>query len=272
MKRSRLYPAMISAATLFLASSVIAGSDKNEYAWSPKMSTGPVEIDEIRASQSARLQKLDEDGDGSVSRDEFRSGAQLRHQEHSISMAEIEEIAADAVESIDIERIKDRVLALTNGEQGSKARRIIIRKAHSEDLDPDDLDIDVDVNVDVEPSRDRMRYVMPDHWSNLDRTEWFDIVDANEDGVLDRDEVAGARDQLRTHGLDQRFDMLDANKDGQLNDEDIDSRLQKLQALDEDGDGSVSRRELGEVIRLLGENRMIDQAHVIRLRRDNGHR
>ena len=270
MKRSYLLPSMISSATLFLATALFAESDQNEPRQGAKMSAGAVEIDALRAAQSKRLHKLDTDGDGNVSREEFLEGVRSRERDLTVDV-DIEDFIAG--EGVDRERIRAiRKLVESRVENGlselaPKAKgRIIIQKSEG-----DDAEVDIDLGFDSgAPWRDFGRGV--NFRSAIDPSEWFDIVDANEDGVLDRDEVAGARERIRDHGISQRFDMLDVNKDGQLNDEDIDARLEKLRALDEDGDGTVSRRELGELLRLLGEKSVHDQVHVMRSRREHGDR
>ncbi len=260
MKRPYLYPALVSGASLLFAGALVASSGKDVHMEWFKKSDAAVEIEDVRESERRRLKRLDEDGDGSISRDEFASGSPFwrpRHGFHlaGFGVAAIEE-AAGTMES---QRGVGRVSMMPRSE-----RRIVIRERDGEHADIDEAD-EVDIDFDLGLAWDGMHFGMTP-WPNIDRSEWFNIVDANEDGVLDRDEVSAARGRLRDHGIQQRFDMLDANKDGELNDEDIDARLEKLRALDEDGDGSVSPRELSEVLRLLGHNRMLDQTRAMRLR------
>lgn len=266
MKRSYLLTTMISAATLGLATALLAGTETDS-----KTVKGAVEIDALKATHSKRLQKFDTDDDGNVSREEFREIVSSREKGLAVDL-DVENLIINGMEDADIKRVRAIKNVMESGvEDGLSAfaphaqGRIYIHKGEGDD------DAEVDIDLDFDSGR-RWHKRGAHAWSGLDRDEWFDIVDANEDGVLDRDEVAGARERIRDHGIDQRFDMLDTNKDGQLNDEDIEKRLEKLRALDADGDGAVSRREVGDLMRLLGKNPMHDQVQVMRMRRHDGYR
>jgi len=102
------------------------------------------------------------------------------------------------------------------------------------------------------------------------RSDWFDLADADGDGMLDRAEVGRAPERIRDRRFQRGFDRLDVNTDGVLNEADVDLRVNKLTAFDDNGDGELSRSELRDVMRLLGPMPIVREApaRAIRIHRE----
>ena len=278
MKRAYIYAGAASTALFAMAMAFPSGPSVNMWRTADESA---VEIEKVRERELKRLQKMDEDEDESVSREEFSSHSKAKRPE-------------------DIARRPDRLMGRFQGGAGkdhmvgmTSPRVVVSQLARKGGSDGSDMDVEVeveeivgealegmnlekaheslDLNIDMRmpalAQMIRMRREVVD--KEKDPSRWFDIADANGDDVLDRDEVAGARDRVREEGVNKRFDSLDENADGVLNDEDIDRRLKRLEALDSDGDGAVSDRELNEVMRMLGKDGMTQNEHLVRIIREN---
>ncbi len=284
MKRAYIYAGAASTALFAMAMAFPSGPSVNMWRTADESA---VEIEKVRERELKRLQKMDEDEDGSVSREEFSSHSKAKRPE-------------------DIARRPDRLMGRFQGGAGkdhmvgmTSPRVVVSRLARKGGSDGSDMDVEVEVEEIVGEALEGMNLEkahesldlnilnidmrMPAHAKAIrlrrevvdrekDPSRWFDIADANGDDVLDRDEVAGARDRIREEGVNKQFDSLDKNADGVLNDEDIDLGLKRLEALDSDADGTVSNRELNEVMRMLGKDGMTQDEHLVRIFRENGAR
>ncbi len=84
-----------------------------------------------------------------------------------------------------------------------------------------------------------------------DASRAFDRIDADGDGVISRDEFAAKRDARGGRaGRERRamgrppFDHLDANEDGVVSQDEFNAPLERLRALDANGDGQLDKAEL----------------------------
>ncbi|MAD07662.1 MAG: hypothetical protein CMP86_09640 [Gammaproteobacteria bacterium] len=81
--------------------------------------------------------------------------------------------------------------------------------------------------------------------------EMFRLLDTNADGVIDADEYTRADSRKLRHQAHKRvaFAQLDVNNDGFLAPSEMPSPVLRLQRLDTDGDGQVSKREMRKGMR-----------------------
>lgn len=259
----KAYICASTACVILLALGATVGTASGIDIWQAA-SDLPVAIEKVRAHELKRLQKMDEDGDGTVSREEFSSRAKDR---------DMPLVGAMAV------GVPDPMLASPGRPFAAPLveladRRVIVKRLAGKDGAEIEVDVDLDISEQAiealkesgidflayAPQADRMMRLRKDVSEEVrDPSRWFDIVDANGDGVLDREEVVGARDRVREDGVNRRFDARDVNKDGVLNEEDVDLRLKKLEGLDSNGNGAVSQKEIAEVMRMLSSATMWHQ-------------
>lgn len=73
----------------------------------------------------------------------------------------------------------------------------------------------------------------------------FGRLDANEDGVLDRDELAGRKAERITFKQRRRMHVLDTNKDGSVSKEEfLAERKARFSMIDLNGDGKITAEDL----------------------------
>ena len=81
----------------------------------------------------------------------------------------------------------------------------------------------------------------------------FGLADIDKSGELSIDEFLGrekaVRASMRSRGVKARFDAMDKNKDGQVDREEFPSRLPMLEKMDADGDGQITREEMSKARR-----------------------
>ena len=185
-------------------------------------------IEDIRARELQRLMRLDSDEDGKVTIDEYSE--RKRHAAVMPDFKAVEVEVEDIVELSEDLAGHVRIIKKTGGAP------IALQKPLGICGGPFAADF---------PS-------IKGGWSPRDGSiDWFEIADANGDGVLDKEEVEGAPAQMRARQARRGFERLDLNKDGALDEADIDLSLRKLEALDEDGDGTISQAEMFDLMRLL---------------------
>lgn len=81
--------------------------------------------------------------------------------------------------------------------------------------------------------------------------EWFDKLDLNKDGYVNKDEIQQARESRRgqmQEMFDEHFKAADANNDGQLSLDEVQANMPRLAdrfgTLDQDKNGQLSKDEL----------------------------
>lgn len=269
MKNAYTY-ASAACATLFALTATAADPSINVW---HSASDLPAEIEKVRERELKRLQKMDKDEDGSVSQEEFASRLKARGRRLAGDMAM---------------GMPDPMRVMSGRSMAGPWPSLVDRRVRVKRLageDGADVDVDVEISEQVMEALEESGVDLDAHAPGIarivrlradmseearDPSRWFDIVDANGDGVLDREEVAGARDRIREDGHNKLFDAQDANKDGVLNEQDVYLRLKKLEALDSDGDGAVSDKEVSEVMRMLSRGGLEEDDHVIMWHREHG--
>lgn len=78
------------------------------------------------------------------------------------------------------------------------------------------------------------------------RAALFAEADTDDSGELSADEFTALPEAMARLARGKHFTRLDDDEDGFVSQEEFQSRYNKLAALDTDGDGSVTRAELGE--------------------------
>jgi Ca2+-binding EF-hand superfamily protein len=78
----------------------------------------------------------------------------------------------------------------------------------------------------------------------------FGLADIDKSGELSIDEFLGrgkaVRASMRSRGVKARFDAMDKNQDGQVDRGEFPSRFPKLEKMDADGDGQITREEMSK--------------------------
>ena len=205
------------ASALLVFAFASAGEEAHRYSFNylPTFAAS-VSIEDIGARETERLMRADENEDGEVTFDEYREHGTLTEFLTDFEDMEIEEII-DWSEEL-VEKSKHRMVIKKIGDASTEVR------------------------------------MQRGPWSRVSKRkgdDWFDVADANGDGVLDRAEVEGAPERMREQRSRRTFDRLDANDDDVLSEADVEQRIAKLEALDEDDDGTLSRSEVVDLMRLL---------------------
>ncbi len=97
----------------------------------------------------------------------------------------------------------------------------------------------------------------------------FDVADSDNDGSLSKTEFDLRETTLRTHILQLNIESFDKDKNGGVEFSEFSAHLDNIEELDSDGDGSLSRAELGESsdTRLLHDIRVSQWQRQVRLER-----
>lgn len=97
----------------------------------------------------------------------------------------------------------------------------------------------------------------------------FKVMDTNHDGTLSKDEFNLREATVRTYILKLNLDIFDKDKNGGIEQSEFSAHLDNIEELDSDGDGRLSRAELGENSdsRLLHDIRASQWQRQVRLER-----
>ena len=211
--RLKDFPLSITVAACVVGAALVA----NVFA-APKERPGrAIDLGEARAADEKRFAAADADGDGRVSADEFAAIDPRR-------------LFADMRPDGDRQRRGDgRVRPRTE----SRVRpRIESRGAGREAM------------------RERMRERMEQRRAAVaerrqeTRAREFDTADADGDGQLSAEEYKDMPANLKAARQRSVFERLDTNSDDMLSPEEFPRVAVRLQALDADGDGLVTRKEM----------------------------
>ncbi len=228
-------------ASALLAAAIAVASDSNHVPFGAMPFGVSIAIEDIRTRELERIMRMDENEDGKVTFEEFRAHRHVAGSLPNFDEMEVEEITQWS------ETLADKAV-----------RRAIIKKTG------DDW------------AHMRVSRRAPYDWRGkrelfMDmRSDWFDLADADGNGTLDRAEVDSASERIRNHRFQRGFDRLDLNKDEVLDKVDVDLRVSKLTAFDNDGDGELSRPELRDVMRLLRPGSVVREIppRAIRMHRE----
>ena len=176
----------------------------------PKERPKSIDLSEIQAVEEKRFAAADTDGDGLVSAEEFAT-------------VDLRQFSASMRTQGDRGSWKGR--AARGGQRGpgrdARRQRMEQRRAEIEE-----------------------RLAEHDKRRQEARTRDFETADADGDGQLSADEYDDMPATLKATRQHQLFARLDENGDGVLTPEEFPSMVDRLTALDADGDGLVTRDEM----------------------------
>ena len=83
----------------------------------------------------------------------------------------------------------------------------------------------------------------------ISEREWaavFNTIDADGDGILSKDELAEARDEVREENQKRMFERFDEDGDGVITKDEFPGPDQRFDKIDADGDGKITPEELAD--------------------------
>ncbi|MDE0419966.1 MAG: hypothetical protein OXK76_03630 [Gammaproteobacteria bacterium] len=176
----------------------------------PKERPASIDLSELKAAEEERFTAADADGDGLVTAEEFAAVDPRRFSAGIRSPGDRggwqRRVAGDGTRGLDREAKLQRM----------EQRRAEIEKRIAEG----------------EKRRQKAR-----------RSD-FETADSDGDGQLSAEEYGDMPTTLKTARQREMFARLDGNEDGVLTPEEFPSMVDRLQALDADGDGLVTREEM----------------------------
>ena len=176
----------------------------------PKERPKSIDLSEIKAVEEKRFAAADTDGDGLVSAEEFAT-------------VDLRQFSASMRAQGDRGSWKGRTARGGQRGPGRDARRQRMEQRRAE----------------IEE-----RLAEHDKRRQEARTRDFETADADGDGQLSADEYDDMPATLKATRQHQLFARLDENGDGVLTPEEFPSMVDRLTALDADGDGLVTRDEM----------------------------
>ncbi len=171
----------------------------------PKERAGPIDLDDLRAKEEARFTAVDANGDGLVSAEEFAT--------------------------VDHRRILGALRHRGERDRGGARPRAAVGEHDG---------------VDREAVRSRMELRRADREEREReaRIRSFETADADDDGQLSAQEYADLPATANAERRRRLFTRLDQNEDGSLTPDEFPSLVDRLQTLDADSDGLVTRDEM----------------------------
>ena len=219
--RLKDFPLSITVAACVVGAALVA----NVFA-APKERPGrAIDLGEARAADEKRFAAADADGDGRVSADEFAAIDPRR-------------LFADMRPDGDRQRRGDgRVRPRTESRVRPRTESRVRPRTESR-------------GAGREAMRERMRERMEQRRAAVAerrqeiRAREFDTADADGDGQLSAEEYKDMPANLKAAQQRSVFERLDTNSDDMLSPEEFPRVAVRLQALDADGDGLVTRKEM----------------------------
>ena len=173
----------------------------------PKQPAKPIDLGELRATEEKRFADADADGDGLVTKEEFAN-------------VDPQRIFAGVRPPDPRNRDGRRHGPGAEGRGGDHADSEAMRERRAER------------RAKMEARREEVR------------TREFATADADGDGQLSADEYGDMPATLKAARQSEMFNRLDADDDGVLTPGEFPSAVARLAALDTDGDGLVTRKEV----------------------------
>ncbi|MGH0169753.1 UNVERIFIED_CONTAM: hypothetical protein FKN15_077082 [Acipenser sinensis] len=212
---------------------------------------------------------FDKNGDGYIDREELAEI--LRSSGESISEEEMDELMADGDKNndgkIDFDEFKaafDMFDTDGGGDISTKelgtVMKMLGQNPSREELDAiiEEVDEDGSGSIDFQEFLVMMVQQLKEDQagkSEEELSEFFRIFDKNGDGYIDRDEFAtiirSSGETISEAEIDELMADGDKNMDGKL---DFDEFKAAFDMFDSDGGGDISTKELGTVMKMLGQN------------------
>lgn len=177
----------------------------NAFAGQKERGAGQVDLGELRAADEKRFAAADANGDGLVSAEEFAN--------------------VDPRQMIGDKRHRGEWVREDAGRAAARVER--------RDMDREDLRRRI---AEREAAREERRAEA--------KTRDFQIADSDGDGQLSADEYGDMPTRLKAARQREMFGRLDANEDGMLTPDEFPRMAARLEVLDADGDGQVTRTEM----------------------------
>jgi len=199
-----------------------------------------IDLQELKEREQTAFSKMDGDGNGRVSLSEF---------------AAMQEYVADNRTEQDRHRPRHNQKTARHGPQGRPKHRPGDERrmrpgGHGPRMKP--LHRGSGKAPRGRPNRGNQQEYRPGDERNREMRErrLFGLADIDKSGELSIDEFLGrgkaVRASMRSRGVKARFDAMDKNQDGQVDRGEFPSRFPKLEKMDADGDGQITREEMSK--------------------------
>ena len=207
-----------------------------------------IDLEEAKRQEQAAFSKMDGDGDGRLSRQEFSAAAVDRNERGHRRPHR--------------DRTKARPGPRGAPKHGPGAKRKMSSKRMGKPMRPSTRGPRMNprergprMAPRGRPNPGNQQQYRPGDERNREMRErrLFGLADVDKSGELSIDEFLGrekaVRASMRSHSVKARFDAMDKNKDGQVDREEFPSRLPVLEKMDADGDGQITREEMSKARR-----------------------
>ena len=208
-----------------------------------------IDLQELKEQEQTAFSKMDGDGDGRVSLSEF---------------AAMQEYIADNRTEQDRHRPRHNQRTARHGPQGRPKHRPGDERrmrpgpknkrmrsgVHGPRMKPRQRGSDVAPRGRPNPGNQQEYRPGDERNREMRERRLFGLADIDKSGELSIDEFLGrgkaVRASMRSRGVKARFDAMDKNQDGQVDRGEFPSRFPKLEKMDADGDGQITREEMSK--------------------------